>query len=80
MRCGSGARRFWGIVEGWIREPPPQEGAGLRRQIESARKLYREGQSESLLILYSYGRTIAGDDMREQVRFALQDLPPLHLR
>ena len=77
------------IVEDWIREPLAREGARLdggwhggrlrrlRRQIESARKLYREGQGEPLRVLYSRWRTIAGGDMREQVKFALQDLPPL---
>ena len=77
------------IVEDWIREPLPREGARLdggwhggrlrrlRRQIESARKLYREGQGEPLRVLYSRWRTIAGGDMRKQVKFALQDLPPL---
>jgi hypothetical protein len=39
-------------------------------QIESARKQYRRGNAAPLRILYDYWQDVAGDNIREQVRFA----------
>jgi hypothetical protein len=77
-----------GTVEGLTREPAEDVGAqrdGLRHdrlvrllhKVEVAREQYRRGKGESLRILYDYLRSRAGDDVEEQVQFALRDLPPL---
>ena len=39
-------------------------------QVESARKQYRRGNAAPLRILYDYWRDVAGNNIREQVRFA----------
>ena len=44
-------------------------------QVESARKQYRRGNAAPLRILYDYWQNIAGNNIREQVRFAAGDLP-----
>jgi hypothetical protein len=43
------------------------------RQVESARKQYRRGNAAPPRILW---RDLAGNNIREQVRFASGDLPP----
>ena len=44
-------------------------------KVEVAREQYRRGKGESLGILYDYLRNLAADDVGEQVRLALADLP-----
>jgi hypothetical protein len=52
---------------------------GWRVQFDTARELYRRGQTAALRILYEYWRTIA-DNIQEQVRIACETYRQFHFR
>jgi hypothetical protein len=87
----SWSESFTEMLEVFIRKPPADRANWLdwqgqqerlvwwRVQFDTARELYRKGQTAALRILYEYWRTIA-DDIQEQVRIACETYRQFHLR
>ena len=87
----SWSESFTEMLEVFMRKPPADRSNCLdwhgqqqrlvwwRVQFDSARELYRQGQTEALRILYEYWRTIA-DDIREQVSIACETYRRFHFR